>query len=107
MNSEKYTKDEQDIVARIDAGEKLTQRELSELVWNFDIHTTELDSGRWTQYVETIVELCGRTFCIGWHRGLTECQENEYDHQPIEVRKHVYEKTITVTEWIPVNSGKT
>ena len=35
-------------------------------------------------------------------RGLTECQENEFEDQPVEVRKHTYEKTIEVTEWIPI-----
>lgn len=35
-------------------------------------------------------------------RGLTECQENDFEDQPVEVRKHTYEKIIEVTEWIPI-----
>lgn len=96
---------EKEIVAKIDFGEKLSEQEIRELVWDYQISKIEHGSSRWTQTIESIVELCGRTFCIVWERGLTECQENEYNRQPIEVKKHTYEKIITVTEWIPLAKG--
>lgn len=98
---------EKEIVAKIDAGEKLSEQELRELVWEYETDQVKHDSGRWTQTIETIVELCGRTFRIMWGRGLTECQDNEFNCQPVEVKKHTYEKTITVTEWIPIEKDST
>ena len=50
----------------------------------------------------TIVQVADRFFKIDWERGLTECQEDEYWDQPVEVTPHEYEKTITVREWIEV-----
>lgn len=91
---------EEIMVQKIDAGEKLTEKELRTVV--FETKEIERDKGenrRWTRNVNSIVEMCGRYFCIIWEEGLTECQENEFYCQPYEVCKVTYEKTITVTEW--------
>lgn len=34
---------------------------------------------RWVQEVETIFEVDGRLFAVGWDRGLTEMQENDFN----------------------------
>lgn len=95
---------EEIIVQKINNGEKLTESEIKECIWDYPrVELIEGDSGRWTQYMESIIELCGRTFCFPWDRGLTEYQENGFYYQPYEVEKHEYEKTITVTEWRRVN----
>lgn len=60
------------------------------------------DRGRWTQSVVSIIKLCNKYYQIYWEEALTEYQENSFLDQPIEVRKHTYEKTITVTEWLEV-----
>ena len=99
MNFDEY---EKELVAKIDSGEKLSESDIRELVWCYQVDEIKHGSGRWTQTIETIVELCGRTFRIMWERGLTEYQENEFYNQPVEVKKHTYEKTVAVTEWIPV-----
>ena len=99
MDFDKY---ETDILAKIDSGEKLKERDIRDLVFNYEIDKIEHGSGRWTTTVETIIELCGRTFSIFWERGLTECQENEFYNQPVEVCKNTYVKPVVVTEWIPV-----
>lgn len=91
---------EEIIVQKIDNGEKLTESEIKECIWDYPrVELIEGDSGRWTQYMKSIIELCGRTFCFPWEKGLTEYQENGFYYQPYEVKKHEYEKTITVTEW--------
>lgn len=90
------------IVKKIDNGEKLTEKELRELICGYDVNTEYGDNRRWSRSVTTIVELEGRFFSIDWEEGLTECQENEYYNQPVEVKKNIYEKTITVTEWVTV-----
>jgi hypothetical protein len=91
---------EEIMAAKILNGEKLTEREIEELVWDYEVEREEGDNRRWTRSVTSIVELCDKYFAIDWEEGLTECQENEYYNQPYEVVKHTYEKTITVTEWV-------
>ena len=93
---------EKEMLAKIDAGEKLSEYELRSLCYEYSICDEEGDSGRWTQWIDSIIDFDGRYFMIPWQRGLTECQENEFYEQPVEVRKHTYEKTIKVTEWIPI-----
>lgn len=101
-DAEKYYWDHFDeiMVKKIDDGESLTEKELKCAVFE----TNEIDreygeNRRWSRGVSSIVEMCGRYFCIVWDEGLTECQENEFYDQPYEVEKCTYEKTITVTEW--------
>lgn len=92
------------MVKKIESGEKLTERELRTVVFETnEIERNEGDNRRWTRSVKSIVEMCGRYFCIYWEEGLTECQENEFYDQPYEVEKITYDKTITVTEWKKVS----
>ena len=75
------------IIKKIDEGEKLTEEEIADLLYeaNFieDDCNDELD--RWTRTVVSIVEYKGRYFEIVWDQGLTEYQENSYDEQPVEI----------------------
>jgi len=87
------------MVNKIDNKEKLTESELRELI-EFEIDRIEGDNRRWSQSIESIVKLKDRTFSLEWERGLTECQENEYYNQPIEVVKVEKVVTKTVVEWI-------
>lgn len=93
---------EKKMLEKIDAGEELDEWELAELCYEHSICDEEGDDHRWTREIKSIIELGGRYFSIFWMRGLTECQENKFEDQPVEVRKHTYEKTIEVTEWIPI-----
>ena len=88
------------MIKKIDNGEKLSERELRNLVLDNEIESEWGENRRWTRSVTTIVKLCDRYFAINWEEGLTECQENEFYEQPYEVENRTYEKTITVTEWI-------
>ena len=45
---------------------KLTEKELRELVHNYDIETEKGENRRWSRTNETIVELKGRYFSICW-----------------------------------------
>ena len=94
---------EKKMLSKIDSGESLTSNELSKLVYDYDIDTQEGDDGRWVRGMYTVVELGERYFGIDWFKGLTECQENEFDFQPEEVERH--EKVITVIEWLPIKRG--
>ena len=93
--------EEKKILTKIDSGEKLSEKELKFLV-EYEIERHAGENRRWTRSIESIVEIGGRHFSVDWEEGLTECQENEFYEQPVEVEMHEYEKTITVREWTPV-----
>lgn len=95
--------EEKEYLEKILNGEELTEGELSDLV-DYEIDSQEGDCGSWTIPVMSIVELCGRYFAIDWDRGLTECQENEFNNQPYEVKK--VEKMVKVTEWVKTTKGE-
>ena len=94
-----------EFLERYDAKNKFSEDELKMMVWGEYPTESELieenagDEGRWYRYMNTIFKVDGRYFSLSWSRGLTECQENEYMYQPVEVKLHEYEKTITVREW--------
>lgn len=98
---EKYYNEHFDeiVLSKIDSKIPLTGNELSTLVYEYAVDRENGENRRWTRSVYTVIELLGRYFQICWEEGLTECQENEFLEQPIEVVKHTYEKTIVVTEW--------
>ena len=98
----------EDIVySKIRNGELLTKDESERLVCGNSRaeiveENKDPDTNRWTQNVETIIKLRDKYFAFRWQFGLTEYQENSYDLEPVEVFPNTYEKTITVTEWLPV-----
>ena len=106
LREEKYYNEHFDelMVNKILTHEDLTDRELSELVYGYAVETDYGENRRWTRTNTTVVKLLGRYFSVDWEEGLTEYQEDEFYNQPIEVEKKTYEKTITVTEWIPVEN---
>lgn len=89
------------MIQKIDKHEDLTEKELSRLR-EYSIEDIEGDEARWTRSIDSIVELCGRTFMLHWQRGLTEYQENEFMIQPYEVAKREITKTVVVTEWVKI-----
>lgn len=94
------------MVEKIDKGEELTEKELRDMVFTCkQIYEESGENRRWTRSKMTIVELCERYFRVDWEEGLTECQEDEFYEQPVEVVKHTYQKTITVTEWKEVDKN--
>lgn len=92
---------EEEMVGKIDSGEKLSEWELKNLVYNGNEVDIEYgEDRRWTRDMESIIKLGDRYFSIMWEQGLTECQENEFWNQPVEVEKKEYDKMIHVVEWV-------
>ena len=105
---EDYKKNHYDeyVLHKIDNGEQLTEKELEKMLWSFkEIDTSYGENRRWNRSVRTILEIGGRYFALDWDEGLTECQENEFFNQPVEVKKREYTKTIVVTEWDEIKKG--
>ena len=75
-----------------------TENELSDLVFEYEYDEIEGEEGRWVRSIETIIKVKDKLFCIDWERGLTQYQEDSFDHQPYEVIEQV--KTIEVKEYI-------
>lgn len=118
LEKDKRSKEIAETVAKIKATEKkekeksakekllegkiLSEREIQDLINEFEIETIKGDDNRWTRNMETIIQINDKFFSIYWQEGLTEMQPNEYLDQPRQVKKHTYQKMITVTEWIDI-----
>ena len=90
-------------------GELLSEREVEDILWeNADFEYQIVDEiqhghGRWTAYMESIIEIDGKFYSLGWQRGLTEYQESEFDAQRAEEVIKT-EKIITVWKAIEKES---
>ena len=86
---------------KIDNKEELTERELLDMVYGFDIENEYGENRRWSRWVRTICELNGRYFSIEWDQGLTEMQPDECYEQPTEVELHEWDEVQTIhkREW--------
>ena len=94
------------IIEKIYAGEKLSEKELSALIYedvedDYEI-ITELkgEELRWTRIMDTIIKIGEDYWDIPWRCGLTEYQENEFWEQPFRVKP--VEEVVTVTRWVPL-----
>ena len=95
---------DEELLRKIDNGEDLTNGELCDIIFEYEIEREYGDNRRWSRSVTTVSQIGDRYFSTDWEEGLTESQENEYDDYPIEVEKKTYKKTITVTEWIKIEN---
>lgn len=56
-------------------------------------------ASRWDYPVDVIFELEGTCFRFSYYRGLTECQENEFEDM-VAIPVHKTTRIITVEEWV-------
>ena len=95
------------IEEKLQDGDYLTEREIEDLRWDYpEVYEEEHDSGRWTAFMTTVVDVNGKNYAINWQRGLTEYQENIYDEQPYECELVEEEVTITKTTIQEVKKDK-
>lgn len=98
---------ENEFLERYDAGAKFSEEELRGFVWEeFEcikqVETIEGDYHRWQREMSTIIKVEDWYFRIDWMAALTECQESDFPCQPIEVKYHEWQETVTKHEWLPV-----
>lgn len=88
---------------KIQNGDELTSEEVRKLIYS-DTHIddVELDSGRWTEYLQMIYEINGKYYAVYWERGLTECQDNEFYSQVAEEVIPI-DEVVTIRKWENVN----
>lgn len=90
---------EKSIEEKLEDGDYLTEDEIKYLCWEYPcIYEEEGDSGRWSTFMITVVDVNGKFYAINWQRGLTEYQENIYDNQPYECE--IIKKEVTVTKTV-------
>ena len=96
-----YMCDYNETVEKLKSGEKLSEGEIKTLVYDgVEVDEVEGGSGRWTQHIQTIIDIDGDLWAIDWNRGLTEYQENEFYDQPYRVAKQ--ERQVVITEYVAV-----
>lgn len=94
---------DEEVVKKIDGGEKLTEEEISSLIWDYEqVYEEEGNEHRWDREVLTVVKICNRYFAINWRRGLTEIQDNCYYEQPYEVACENITEVVTKQKWKPI-----
>ena len=100
MGTKQISDFEKEMLNKIDNNEQLTEDEVEELLYSDNIiDSVHIDTYDWTEMVQSIVQLGGRTFGIYWQRGLTESQDNLFEPQiPVEVKQ--VKKMIETTEWV-------
>ena len=91
---------ELEILRKIDNKEKLTESEISDLVYECEVEVKYGQNRRWSRSATTISQIGDRYFRIEWENGLNENQPNEFYNQPTEVELKKKKKTIKVKEWI-------
>lgn len=65
-------------------------------LWRDAVKEIRHGSGRWTEYVETIVKTGEKYYSVNWERGLTESQEDLYPEDDEEVIEVFPEKVLRV-----------
>lgn len=85
MGVSKMTNEE--FLQRYDSGKpNFTEDEIEKMVFRGLGNRVDEIGGecdRWTQAMETIFEVNGRLFAVGWIRGLTELQEDDFDYAEV------------------------
>lgn len=90
-----------EILRMIDAGEKFSEEQLEDMVFELEEETRYGENGRWTRRATTIIEIEGRFFKIKWEEPLTEMSGSPvFDFQPVEVIRKERIETKTVIDWI-------
>lgn len=80
-----------DYLQMIDSGEELSERQLRDFVFSYEVDRIEGSPRRWTSTITSYCQVGDRYFEVEWEEGLTECQDNMFDNQPIEVGKVITE----------------
>lgn len=95
------------MLEKLEKKEKLTEKELRELVYEYAVETEYGDDHRWTREAFTVIKLpdtvrlYDRYFGISWMKALTEMGEDEFYEQPYEVKQ--IEKVVVTKEWVAIN----
>ena len=98
---------EVEMLAKIDSDKDLTENDLKNLIFEYEeVDKEEGENRRWVRAITSIIKIGERFFSLAWEQGLTECQENEFYYQPVEVKADTYEKTIVVTKWVSIDQKK-
>lgn len=100
MGTKQISDFEKEILNKIDNNEQLTEDEVEELVYSDNIiDSIIICKYNWSEQLQSIAQLGGRTFSIYWQRGLTTSQDNYHEPQiPVEVRR--VKKLVETTEWV-------
>ena len=93
--------DENEVLNKLENQISLGAGTIRALIWDYKVENIEGEDHRWQREISTIIKIKDRYFQINWMRGLTENQEDDFWEQPFEVYPKTYQKTITVTDWIP------
>ena len=92
----------EEIFDKIIKGEELTWEEVRDIYWELpSIAEEEGEHFRWCYPITKVFQVYDKYYSIWVMKGLTECQDNDYEAQvAIEVKP----KAEIVIKWVAVNS---
>lgn len=91
---------EEEIIKKLETGEKFSEYELSYLLeYEVKDERDEYDERRWSMGTYSILAIGDKYYGLNWDRGLTEMQENYFYSQPVEVVRKEEVVTKTVVTW--------
>lgn len=90
----------EEMLAKIDDEQALTEKELSRLVRYFGVETSGVDVSERVRINTTIVKIKNRFFAIKWKEDPEGNHEEIFDEQPIEVEQKAFDEVVTVMKWV-------
>ena len=87
-----------DPLDKLKEGIELTEREISDFLWENELVYEEVgEDRRWSRYTQAVIEdEDGNLWCIEYDKGLTEAQDNHFYEQPYRVE--LEEKEVVVIQ---------
>lgn len=75
---------EDEILNNFDNGISLSDDDMSEAIFMYEIDREDLDEYRWTTLVRSVIKVKDRYFEIDWIQGNTEMQEDDFSDSSLK-----------------------
>lgn len=75
---------EDEILNNFDNGISLSDDDMSEAIFMYEIDREDLDEYRWTTLIRSVIKVKDRYFEIDWIQGNTEMQEDDFSDSSLK-----------------------
>lgn len=75
---------EDDILKKYDNGISMSDDDMSEAIFMYEIDREDLDEYRWTTLIRSVIKVKDRYFEIDWIQGNTEMQEDDFSDSSLK-----------------------
>lgn len=75
---------EDEILKKYDNGISMSDDDMSEAIFMYEIDREDLDEYRWTTLIRSVIKVKDRYFEIDWIQGNTEMQEDDFSDSSLK-----------------------